>query len=184
MFVALPVFYGINRKGATHRDFDPRRRRRRNARPRSSATQTAGHSLRWAGSFFPHALRCRQPVLPHRGINRRAIGPFQTGEQKCDFLLRFVHAMLDGLHENPYRVVNLNQSDCVISLHGGALPLNRRGPRMTLTPVKPRADRRRFTCADMIYPTLFAIYEAAGAAEGACWRTQSRKASTPTAPAR
>jgi hypothetical protein len=98
IFVALPVFYGINGEGATETLILAVWRGVTRGRDQALRRPGAGR-LRWAGSFFLHALRRRQPVLPHRRIDRRPIGPFQAGKQKRDFLLGFVYATPDRLHE-------------------------------------------------------------------------------------
>ena len=61
----------------------------------------------------------REPLLPHRRIDRRAIGPFQAANDELDLLV--IHAMTprNRFEEDSHRVIAFNHGDRVGRFHNG-----------------------------------------------------------------
>src|SRR5258706_587980 len=64
-------------------------------------------------------LHRRQPIFPHRRINRRAVSPFQAAYKKLDLACGLALAPPNGLQEDPHRVIALNYGDRVGRFHDG-----------------------------------------------------------------
>jgi hypothetical protein len=62
-------------------------------------------------------LHGRKPPFPHRRIDRRSIGPFQTTYEKLNLLVGLAVALPNGLEEYPHRVIAFNYRDRVDHVH-------------------------------------------------------------------
>jgi hypothetical protein len=65
------------------------------------------------------SLHGRQPVFPHRRINRRPISPFQAAYDKLDLPCGIAMAPPNGFEEDPHRVIAFNYGDNIGRFHDG-----------------------------------------------------------------
>ena|ERR1700737_4346792 len=91
--------------------------------------------MEWGAiSWRPSAacnLHGRQPVFPHRRINRRPISPFQAAYEKLDLPGGLALTPPNNLKEGPHRIVAFDYSDRIGRFHDGyifghACPSHRR----------------------------------------------------------
>jgi hypothetical protein len=121
IFLALPVFYGIASEGLTETPIRLKfgKAHRRALENSDVLANSNAEGLRTEERLLAisprpttaYNLHRRQPVSPHRRIDRRAIGPFQATEQKRDLLDGLVMAAPNGLEEDAHRVIALNHRD-------------------------------------------------------------------------
>jgi hypothetical protein len=122
IFLAFPVFYGIPSQGLRE---TPLRLQFGRAHRRSSAKADHEGSpnsvLSAVRSYRPAArnLHGRQPVLPHRRIDRRTVGPFQAPHDGIDLLVGRAKSLRNHFEKDSHRVIALNQGDSVGRVHYG-----------------------------------------------------------------
>ena len=62
-------------------------------------------------------LHSRQPVLPHRRINRRPVSPFQAGYHKLDLIGVLAMAPSNGFEADSHRLIAFSDGDRVGRCH-------------------------------------------------------------------
>jgi hypothetical protein len=86
-----------------------------------SFTSWSGDSLSALGNLMcptdASDLHGRQPAFPHRRVDRRSIGPFQTTYEKLNLLVGLAPAPPSGFEEYPHRVIAFNYRDRVDLVH-------------------------------------------------------------------